>query len=166
MKKEIYLAGGCFWGMQAYFDNVKGVCATEVGYANGRVENPTYEMVCKEDTGFAETIHIIYDTDIVTLEHILSLYYDVIDPTSYHRQGNDIGEQYRTGIYYIDEEDHTVINTSLQELKTHYSEPIVVECEKLINFYSAEEYHQNYLLKNPNGYCHISKQKIEEVKNK
>lgn len=166
LKKEIYLAGGCFWGVQAYFDNVKGVLSTEVGYANGRVKNPTYEMVCKQDTGFAETIHIVYDADIVTLEHILALYYDVIDPTSYHRQGNDIGEQYRTGIYYIDEEDYVIIDASLHELAKEYDEPIVVECEKLINFYSAEEYHQKYLVKNPNGYCHISKQKIESVKNK
>lgn len=166
MEKEIYLAGGCFWGMQAYFDNVRGVLSTEVGYANGRVENPTYEMVCKQDTGFAETIHIIYDAEKITLDSILTLYYDVIDPTSYHRQGNDIGEQYRTGIYYIDEKDCDIIQNSLHQLGKHYSEQIVVECEKLINFYSAEEYHQKYLEKNPNGYCHISKNKIEDVKNR
>ena len=166
VKKEIYLAGGCFWGMQAYFEQLQGIVATEVGYANGHVENPTYEMVCGGTTGYAEALHIQYDASVITLRHILALYYDVIDPTSYHRQGNDIGEQYRTGIYYVDEEDYAVIDASLHELATHYSEPIVVECEKLINFYSAEEYHQKYLVKNPNGYCHISKQKIESVKDK
>lgn len=114
--KEIYLAGGCFWGMQAYFEQLQGIVATEVGYANGHVENPTYEMVCGGTTGYAEALHIQYDASVITLRFLLSLYYDVIDPTSYHRQGNDIGEQYRTGIYYVDEADQPVIEASLQEL--------------------------------------------------
>lgn len=164
MIKEIYLAGGCFWGVQAYFDNLKGVVSTEVGYANGNVENPTYEMVCKQDTGFAETIRIRYDAEILSLSFLLDMYYNIIDPTSYHRQGNDIGSQYRTGIYYIEKEDEEIIKNSLQALAKNYKDPIVVECLPLTNFYSAEEYHQKYLEKNPNGYCHISKAKIKEVK--
>lgn len=156
----IYLAGGCFWGMQAYFEQLHGIMATEVGYANGHVENPTYEMVCSGTTGYAEALHIQYDASVITLRFLLSLYYDVIDPTSYHRQGNDIGEQYRTGIYYVDEADQPVIEASLQELAKCYREPIAVEMKPLTSFYSAEEYHQEYLKKNPGGYCHISRQKI------
>ena len=158
--KEIYLAGGCFWGMQAYFEQLHGIMATEVGYANGHVENPTYEMVCSGTTGYAEALHIQYDASVITLRFLLSLYYDVIDPTSYHRQGNDIGEQYRTGIYYVDEADQPGIEASLQELAKCYREPIAVEMKPLTSFYSAEEYHQEYLKKNPGGYCHISRQKI------
>lgn len=163
--KEIYLAGGCFWGMQAYFEQLAGVSATEVGYANGIVENPTYEMVCKGTTGFAETLRIQYDASILALPFVLSLYYDVIDPTSYHRQGNDIVEQYRTGIYYTDTSDLSLIEASLRELAGKYKEEIAVEIKPLKNFYAAEEYHQEYLRKNPGGYCHISKDKIQAVRN-
>ena len=164
--KEIYLAGGCFWGMQACFEQLQGIVATEVGYANGHVENPTYEMVCSGTTGYAEALHIQYDALVITLRFLLSLYYDVIDPTSYHRQGNDIGEQYRTGIYYVDEADQPVIEASLQELAKCYEEPIVVEMKPLTSFCSAEEYHQEYLKKNPGGYCHISRDKIQTVKDR
>ncbi|MCR0206889.1 peptide-methionine (S)-S-oxide reductase MsrA [[Clostridium] innocuum] len=163
--KEIYLAGGCFWGMQAYFQQLQGVIATEVGYANGNVENPTYEMVCSGTSGYAETLHIQYDDTVLTLPFLLSVYFNGIDPTSYHRQGNDIGEQYRTGIYYVDTSDRQCIETSLQELAKHYEQPVVVEVKPLMNFYAAEEYHQEYLKKHPGGYCHISKEKIQAVKN-
>lgn len=163
--KEIYLAGGCFWGMQAYFQQLQGVIATEVGYANGNVENPTYEMVCSGTSGYAETLHIQYDDTVLTLPFLLSVYFNGIDPTSYHQQGNDIGEQYRTGIYYVDTSDRQCIEASLQELAKHYEQPVVVEVKPLMNFYAAEEYHQEYLKKHPGGYCHISKEKIQAVKN-
>lgn len=152
---EIYLAGGCFWGTEKYFSSIHGVTSTEVGYANGNTKNPTYEEVCHNHTGHAETVHIRYDSSILPLEFLLDLYYEVIDPTSLNRQGGDIGTQYRTGIYYTDEKDLPVIQKSLQRLQSCYAEPLQVEVQPLENFSPAEEYHQNYLDKNPQGYCHI-----------
>lgn len=166
MKKEIYLAGGCFWGMQAYFEQIKGVVTTCVGYANGGKENPTYEIVCQGNTGFVETIRVVYNDQIVSLPCLLSAYYDVIDPTSIHRQGGDVGSQYRTGIYYVDGVDKDTIESSLNDLQKQYEAKIAVECKPLENFYEAETYHQDYLRKNPNGYCHISKNKIQEASQK
>ena len=165
LQKEIYLAGGCFWGMQAYFENIKGVISTEVGYANGNTAHPTYEQVCTGNTNHAETLHIMFDENTVSLSFLLQMYFAVIDPTLYHQQGNDIGSQYRTGIYYVDEKERYIIEAALQQLQTMYTKRIVVECEPLHCFYLAEEYHQQYLRKNPNGYCHIPKYKIESVKN-
>ncbi|HBV67245.1 MAG TPA: peptide-methionine (S)-S-oxide reductase [Clostridiales bacterium] len=155
--KEIYLAGGCFWGMQAYFDLRKGVEETVVGYANGNTKNPTYEEVCTNTTGFAEVLHIKYNENEITLNKILEDFWRVIDPTLLNRQGGDTGTQYRTGIYYIpgDEEDLDVINESLKKEALKYDKKIVTEVMHLKNFYPAEEYHQKYLQKNPNGYCHI-----------
>jgi peptide-methionine (S)-S-oxide reductase len=153
--KEIYLAGGCFWGMQAYFDLRKGVKETVVGYANGNTENPTYQQVCTNTTGFAETVYIKYDENEITLTKILDDFWKVIDPTLLNRQGGDIGTQYRTGIYYVDEDDLIIINESLKKEQLKYTKAIVTEVEPLRNFYAAEEYHQKYLEKNPNGYCHI-----------
>jgi len=153
--KEIYLAGGCFWGLQAYFDLKDGIEETVVGYANGNTLNPTYEQVCTNTTGYAETVFIKYDENKISLERILELFWKVIDPTSLNKQGGDRGTQYRTGIYFIDEIDEIVINKSLQDEAKNYDKQIVTEVEKLINFYAAEEYHQKYLDKNPNGYCHI-----------
>lgn len=162
--KEIYLAGGCFWGTEKYFSSVNGVVETCVGYANGNTENPSYEEVCHNNTGHAETVKVVYDPQSVRLEFILKLYYDVIDPTSLNRQGEDVGTQYRTGIYYIDEKDKEIIEMSLKELQTHYDKPIVVEALPLMNFYPAEEYHQKYLDKNPTGYCHIPRAKFEQAR--
>jgi methionine-S-sulfoxide reductase len=153
--KEIYLAGGCFWGTEKYFSLIKGVGETGVGYANGDTENPSYEDVCRRSTGHAETVKVIYDPALLSLEKLLSLYYEVIDPTSVNRQGADRGTQYRTGIYYIDEADKTEIDASIAELQKKYSKPIAIEVEPLRNYYPAEEYHQKYLDKNPGGYCHI-----------
>lgn len=164
-KKEIYLAGGCFWGVQAYFENIQGVTYTEVGYANGHTPNPTYEQVCSGTTNHAETLYVVYDEEIVSLPFLLDMYFAIIDPTLYHQQGNDIGSQYRTGIYYVDENDKVCIITALDNLQQSYTKKIVVECEPLSCFYPAEEYHQQYLRKNPNGYCHISKAKIAAAKN-
>ncbi len=162
--REIYLAGGCFWGTEMYFQAINGVIKTEVGYANGDTENPTYEEVSHNNTGHAEAVKVIYDGDKLELKKLLSLYYDVIDPTSVNRQGGDVGPQYRTGIYYVDQGDLKLIESSINELQKKYDAPIAIEVEPLENYYSAEEYHQDYLEKNPHGYCHISREQIENVK--
>ncbi len=154
--REIYLAGGCFWGTQRYFDCLPGVVRTEVGYANGRTANPTYEQVKHENTGHAETVHVTYDPERIPLTELLEQYYKVIDPTLVNRQGGDVGVQYRTGIYYTDPDDQPVIAASLAGLQKQYDKPLAVEMRPLDNFYTAEEYHQKYLEKNPNGYCHIA----------
>lgn len=164
MIKSIYLAGGCFWGTEKYLGNVKGVVETEVGYANGNTENPTYEQVCNSDTGHAEIVKVIYDDNQITLPFILNLYYDVINPVSINRQGGDIGSQYRTGIYYINPGDAPVIQKSIDELQKKYEEKIRIEVLPLSNYYRAEEYHQKYLDKNPTGYCHIGADKFDKAK--
>ncbi len=159
-KDTIYLAGGCFWGMQAYFEGVQGVLATQVGYANANRPHPRYEDV---DTDYAETIEIVFDTNEVPLSFILSLYFDAIDPTMLNRQGNDIGRQYRTGIYYTHTQNEKIAKKALQQLQQRYTKPIVVECLPLVNFYPAEEYHQQYLRKHPGGYCHIGRAAINKA---
>lgn len=153
--KEIYLAGGCFWGMQAYFDLKDGIINTVVGYANGHTQNPTYQEVCTDTTGHAETLFIQYDENTISLDKIVSYFWKVIDPISLNKQGGDMGSQYRTGIYYVDESDLTVIKASVEKEQKDYDELIVTEVESLKYFYPAEEYHQKYLQKNPSGYCHI-----------
>ena len=153
--KDIYLAGGCFWGTEHYFKQIEGVVATEVGYANGITENPTYQEVCADNTQFAETVHVTYDPKVASLEFLLNLYFMAIDPTSINRQGHDVGSQYRTGVYYTDEADLPVIDKVFAEQQRKVSGLIAVEVEPLKNFYKAEDYHQDYLDKNPNGYCHL-----------
>lgn len=153
--KEIYLAGGCYWGVEKYMSVLRGVTATEVGFANGHVDAPSYRQVCDTDTGHAETVRVAYDPAVLPLEKLLPLFYKVIDPTSFERQGGDVGNQYRTGVYYTDPADRAVIEASLQALAADYADPIVVECLPLDCFYPAEEYHQKYLDKNPTGYCHV-----------
>lgn len=169
-QKEIYLAGGCFWGTQAYFDMVKGVIKTEVGYANGILENPTYEQVCTGATGFAETTKIIYNPEIINLYQILEHYFRTIDPTSLNKQGGDIGTQYRTGIYTQNLDDRKVVQDFFEIVKVNFDKEIVVEDKLLKNYYVAEEYHQNYLEKNPGGYCHVdlslAKKDLEMMKYK
>lgn len=160
---EIYLAGGCFWGAEKYIAAIQGVISTEVGYANGQTENPTYEEVCYSHTGHAETVRVTYDSDLLPLEFLLELYYESINPASVNRQGGDAGLQYRTGIYYTDESDLQIIQRSLEKLQQRYEEPIAIEVEPLLNYWRAEEYHQKYLDKNPTGYCHISKAKIAKA---
>ena len=164
MEKEIYLAGGCFWGTEKYLENIKGVIQTNVGYANGNTEKPTYEEVCNSNTGHAEAVKVIYDENQISLFKILELYYDVINPVSINRQGGDTGTQYRTGIYYVEPEDEEVINKSIAELQKKFHEIIAIEVKPLSNYFKAEEYHQKYLDKNPNGYCHIGKDKFDKVK--
>ena len=153
--KEIYFAGGCFWGTEHYFKQIKGVVKTEVGYANGLTENPTYQEVYTDQTGYAETVHVTFNPDVVSLEFLLKMFFKAIDPTSLNKQGHDEGTRYRTGIYYIDSEDLPIIEKVYAEEQKQYNEKLVVEKKPLQNFYTAEEYHQDYLDKNPNGYCHL-----------
>lgn len=152
--KRIYLAGGCFWGLQKYFDQFDGIAGTEVGYANGPDKAPTYKEVCA-DSGHAETLKIDYDEKVISLEKILDLYFEVIDPLSVNRQGHDSGIQYRTGIYYTESSQLPEIRKVYGREEAKAGSPLAVEVEKLENFFPAEEYHQKYLDKNPGGYCHI-----------
>jgi methionine-S-sulfoxide reductase len=163
--KEIYLAGGCFWGTEKYLSGIPGIVKTDVGYANGNTENPTYEEVCHNQTGHAEAVRVLYNPDEIRLEFILDLYYDVIDPTSVNRQGGDTGTQYRTGIYYVEENDAGIIRISIDKLQNKTAKPIAIEVLPLKNYFLAEEYHQKYLDKNPNGYCHIGRTKFEQARN-
>lgn len=153
--KEIYLAGGCFWGTEHFLKQVPGVIDTETGYANSRVNDPGYRLVCTGTTGAAETVKVVYDPDRVSLPFLLDLYFKTIDPTSLNRQGNDRGTQYRTGIYYTDPADRKVAEEALKGLARRYDTPLAVEVKPLENFYEAEDYHQDYLDNNPSGYCHI-----------
>ena len=150
----IYLAGGCFWGVQKFFDQFDGVIATEVGYANGPEEEPSYREV-GDGSGHAETVKIIYDPSIITLTDLLDYYFMIIDPLSVNKQGNDRGIQYRTGIYYTNEDQIAEIEAVYKQQEDKTGADLAVEMEPLKNFYTAEEYHQKYLDKNPGGYCHI-----------
>ena len=153
--KTIYFAGGCFWGTEHYFKMIKGVVGTTVGYANSIMENPSYKDVCSGDTLAAETVKVDYDPSLVSLEFLTRMFFHAIDPTSLNRQGNDIGTQYRTGIYYTDNEDLAEIYKVFEEQRSTTEGEIVVEVKALQNFYTAENYHQDYLDKNPDGYCHL-----------
>lgn len=159
--KEIYLAGGCFWGTEHYLKQIDGVMDTEVGYANGATENPTYEDVCTDETGFAETVHVTYNPDKVSLRFLLEMYFKAIDPTSLNQQGLDAGTQYRTGVYYTDQADEAAIDEVFAEQQKHIKGKIAVENLPLRNFYKAENYHQDYLDKNPHGYCHLPRSLFE-----
>ena len=157
-QSEIYFAGGCFWGTEHFMKQIDGVTNTRVGYANGKIsiKNPTYEQVCNDNTGFAETVEVSYDPRQADLKLLIELFFKTIDPTSINRQGNDIGSQYRTGIYYTNTDDLPIIKETVEALAKNYTKPIVVEIQPLSNFYPAEDYHQDYLDKHPDGYCHIS----------
>ncbi len=150
----IYLAGGCFWGLQKYLDQFGAVVQTEVGYANGPDTPPSYEDVCRS-VGHAETVRVVYDEARMPLGELLDFYFLVIDPLSVNRQGHDSGIQYRTGIYYTDDAQLPVIRTVVRREEEKAGAPLAVAVEPLRNFFSAEEYHQKYLEKNPGGYCHI-----------
>lgn len=153
--KTIYFAGGCFWGTEHYFRQIRGVVATEVGYANGNTENPTYQEVCTDKTGFAETVKVTYDPAVISLLFLTDLYFKAIDPTSVNKQGIDKGTQYRTGIFYTDEKDKPWILAAYRREEKTVGKSLAVEFLPLKNFYKAEEYHQDYLHKNPQGYCHL-----------
>ena len=159
--KEIYLAGGCFWGTEHFLKLIEGVEATQVGYANGNIAHPTYQQVCTGKTDFAETVKVQYNPEVVDLPFLIGLYFKTIDPTSLNRQGNDRGTQYRTGIYYTQPDDLPIIKETVDRLAVGYTRPLVVEIKPLKNFYPAEAYHQDYLDKNPGGYCHIHPELFE-----
>lgn len=153
--REIYYAGGCFWGVEAYFSRIPGVCDVTVGYANGTTENPTYQEVCSHTTGHAETVRVLYDPGRVSLRTLTEHFFKIINPLTLNQQGNDVGDQYRTGIYYTDEADVETLQAVMDAEQEKYDSPIVVELLPLTCYYLAEEYHQDYLVKNPGGYCHI-----------
>jgi len=164
MKKTIYFAGGCFWGTAHLFSLVPGVESSVAGYANSVKENPSYELVCTGVTEAAETVKVDYDENLVSLTELTMLFFKSIDPVSLNRQGNDVGTQYRTGIYYTDPQDAEIIDTLLATLQRRYSVPLAVETGILKNFYPAEDYHQDYLKKNPGGYCHVDPALFKEAK--
>lgn len=166
MIKKIYFAGGCFWGTEHLFSLVDGVVDTEVGYANSLVSSPDYKLVCTGNTGAAETVMVEYDDTLVSLTELLTLYFRSIDPTSLNRQGNDVGTQYRTGIYYVDTADVPVIEAFVAMIARRHTVPLAVEVAPLENFYPAELYHQDYLDKNPDGYCHVDPALFQEVRNR
>ena len=159
--REIYVAGGCFWGTEAFLKRLPGVMTCEVGYANGNgsVQHPTYQQVCSGATGCAETVHVTYDPHAITLPLLLRAYFTTIDPTSVNRQGGDAGEQYRTGIYWTDPADEQPVRNALYQLQREVSAQqggtVAIEAMPLANFTPAEDYHQDYLDKNPDGYCHV-----------
>ena len=163
--KDIYLAGGCFWGTEHFFKQIEGVIETQVGFANGNTKNPTYKEVYTDTTGYAETVYVKYDPQVVSLEFLLQMFFKAIDPLSLNKQGHDEGTRYRTGIYYKNEEDLPIIEKVYNEKQKEYQQPLAVEKLPLKNFYTAEEYHQDYLEKNPTGYCHLPLELFEFAKN-
>jgi len=156
MEKTIFFAGGCFWGVEHFFKGVDGVLATQPGYANGNTDNPSYEEVYTDTTGFAETVRVTYDSSRVSLGKLVRLFFTIIDPLSLNRQGHDEGTRYRTGIYYGEEGDLPVIEAEYQALRERLGAEPVVELQPLDCFYGAEEYHCDYLDKHADGYCHLS----------
>ena len=172
-KKEIYLAGGCFWGVEHFFSLLEGVLSAEPGYANGDAsfngnqegDGPSYKEVYTDRTGFAETVKVTYNPEVMPLDTLLRLYFKIIDPTSLNRQGHDCGTRYRTGIFYCSQEDFQVAKAVYEELEKKSGQKFVVELCPLENFFRAEEYHQKYLDKNPDGYCHLPLEMFRFAKN-
>lgn len=159
--QEIYLAGGCFWGIEEYFSRIPGVIDVVSGYANGITTTASYEAIV--NTGHAETVHVQYDGDVLSVRDIVLYYLRVVNPTTLNKQGNDIGKQYRSGIYFLKAEDQQIIQQVLDEHQRKIDKPIVVEVEELKNFVVAEDYHQDYLQKHPYAYCHIDLDQAKEV---
>jgi len=154
--KEIYVAGGCFWGVEAYFKQLKGIVKTSVGYIDGNMSQPTYEMVCDGRASHAEACYLAYDPNEISLDSICEHLFRISNPFSKYKQGNDVGRQYRTGIYFVDQEDEVVV---LDFMKLFFKADFVkvqTEVKHAIDYVLAEPYHQNYLDKNPNGYCHVN----------
>jgi peptide methionine sulfoxide reductase msrA/msrB len=163
MPSTVYLAGGCFWGLEAYLRAIAGVVDTRVGYANGTTASPTYREVCAGTTGHAETVEVVYDPAILSLDNLLYLFFEVIDPTTRDAQGADVGSQYRSAVCYVQAEDRAVIEAALDQVRLRYRQPVVTQVQPLTAFYPAEEYHQRYLDKHPDGYCHIPRTAIANV---
>ena len=159
---KIHFAGGCFWGVEEYFSRINGVQDVTAGYANGTGEQPSYEEVIKGDRGFVEAVEVKYNPKHISLSELLIYYFKVIDPTLLNKQGNDVGIQYRTGIYYDSEEDAKAINDAIEQEQEKYAKPIVTEAKPLTIYYLVEEAHQDYLVKNPNAYCHIDLSVLDE----
>lgn len=164
MMKEIYFAGGCFWGTEHYIRQFDGVTETATGYANGSLPNPAYEQVYTDLTGHVECVRVTYDPEIISLVTLCRLFFRSINPLLKDRQGNDIGTRYRTGIYWTDDEDRRTIEDVYAEIQSRYDSPLMVEKDRLDCFYPAEDYHQDYLLKNPDGYCHLSPVELQFAK--
>ena len=158
---KIWLAGGCFWGVEAYFVRLNGVVETSVGYANGQTEAPSYEKI--PFSGHAETVEVAYDANTISLRQLLVHFFRIIDPTIKNRQGPDIGTQYRTGIYYQNPADLKIIRSVVAAEQKKYKQPIVTEIEPLQNYSLAEDHHQDYLRKNPGGYCHIDLARLPDI---
>jgi len=156
MTRDLYFAAGCFWGAQKYFSLMRGVTFTEVGFANGFTENPTYKEVYTDRTGYAETVHLQYDPSVISEGRLTDLFLQAIDPLSLNKQGEDEGTRYRTGVYYVADDQVAGIREALDRVSAALGQPLAVECLPLQNFVRAEEYHQDYLDKNPGGYCHLS----------
>ena len=163
--KEIHLAGGCFWGAERYLQLIPGVTFTQVGFANGNTPDPTYEQVYTDTTGYAETVLVRYDPEVVSLRFLLNLFFKAIDPLSLNRQGHDAGTRYRTGIYWSDPADEATVRDVAGDLAEELGAPLATELEPLRNFFPAEEWHQDYLAKNPGGYCHLSPALFELARN-
>lgn len=161
--KEIYFAGGCFWGVDEYFSRIDGVIKTEAGYANGNTKNPTYEDVSYKNTTHVEVVRVEYDPNIISLNTLVAQYFKIIDPTTLNKQGNDVGVQYRTGVYYTNKNDVEKIEKVFTKIRKEYAKPVLVELLPLQNYYKAEDYHQQYLKKTPNGYCHISYDSLKDI---
>lgn len=163
MLKTIYLAGGCFWGTARLMSLIPGVVDTVAGYANSIVADPTYAQVCSGTTNAAETVKVTYDPQAIGLSELLRLYFKSIDPLAVNRQGGDSGTQYRTGIYYTGADDLPVIEAELATLQRRHTSPLAIELMPLANFYPAEDYHQDYLVRNPGGYCHVDTSLFDEA---
>ena len=161
--KEIYFAGGCFWGVEEYFSRVPGVVDATSGYANSSVENPSYELVCLGVTDTAEAVRISYDPSVVSLCTLARQLFKIINPISLNKQGNDVGTQYRTGMYYTTQTDAHVLQAVFDEVQQNYDTALATELLPLENFYEAEDYHQDYLKKNPGGYCHLSFDSLDDL---
>ena len=155
MRETIYLAGGCFWGVQRYFDLVKGVISSQVGYGNSKIQSPSYQQVCSGTTGAVEAVEILFDSTLLTMQVLLKHFFNIIDPFALNYQGNDFGTQYRSGIYTTNHKRLEEIQDFIENLQRQLPQKIVTEALMLENFYPAEDYHQKYLAKNPHGYCHI-----------
>lgn len=163
--EKIIVAGGCFWGVEAAYGLVNGVVDTQVGYIGGRKDNPTYEEICTGSTGHVEAVEIKFDQNIVSLSFLLDLFFLIHDPTQLNRQGNDIGDQYRSELFYFNDIQRELINRKIVTLKekSSFKGVIVTKVTKAKEFYTGEGYHQKYLEKNPNGYCHINLIEVKKI---
>ena len=165
-RSTLYFAGGCFWGVEHAFRQLDGVLETTTGYANGHISNPTYSQVKQGDTGYRETVRVCFDPDEVSVETLMKAFFLIVDVTQEDGQGHDIGDQYRTGVYYPEDTPQSVIkelweffDAERTKHETFHTELKMLEC-----FYDAEDYHQDYLVNNPSGYCHVTINQIAAVK--